>query len=509
MRTLATASMLMLLGCTGTIVGPAGGDDDTSADGGTVTPNTDAGPGDPDAAPATLPFAGGIHVSDVSVYQAIEIELVNDRTIVADADRGSHVVAGQQGMVAVFVTVDAGWQAREVTGELDIEVAPGDVRRYTTTQTISGDSGTDPTTTGLVFKVDGADFTIDARYAVAVKESSLDASYPGSTDEARYPAELGALQDMEVRDPGPLNIVLVPFQYNNDGSGRMPPLDATAMQYYQDLFTSIYPTGQVNVTVRDAVQYSSYIGTSSGWSSWLDTLTSIRDNDNPPANTYYYGVASPRASFSAYCNNGCILGLGWVPGANDEYGRASVGVSFPDRVGSYTAAHEIGHTLGRSHAPCGGPSGVDGNFPHSGAAIGVWGYYAAADELLDPGDYTDIMGYCNTQWISDYTHDAIFHRLVAVNQSSNATTGAPTRYRVGIVDGDGAVDWRRYDDVTSRVAGELRVITMADADGDEMGSVEGHYYPYDHLDGGMLLVPVTDGAQPATVHAEGIGALDW
>jgi hypothetical protein len=408
----------------------------------------------------------------------------------------------------VFVTVDADWQPRQVIGELDIEITPGDVRHYTTTQTVSGDSGTSPSSSGLSFAVDGDSLVVGARYSVAIKEISLDASYPGTTAGARYPATAGELMDMEVRDAGPLNLVLVPFQYNNDGSGRLPPLDDVAMGYYRDLFGSMYPTGELNLTIRDTVQYSSYIGSGSGWSSWLDTLTSIRDNDNPPPNTYYYGIAAPRSSFSSFCNSGCIIGLGWVPGRDDEYGRASVGVSFPDRVGSYTAAHEVGHTMGRSHAPCGGPSGVDGNYPYSGASIGVWGYYGAQDEYKDPDDYTDVMGYCNDQWISDYTHDGIFHRLIHVNQLSAASV-TTTRYRVGIIDGDGAVSWLRYDDITSRVAGEHIAIMMADGNGDEIAAVDGHFYPYDHLEGGMLLVPVVDGPAPVTLHADRLGALPW
>ena len=514
MRTLAAALFACLfmgsglLGCTGTIGGPSGAGDDDGTDAGAVTSSTDAAPNDPDAAPAELPLAGAIHISDVSVYQAVEVEILVDRTPVADAARGTHVIDGQTAMIGVFVTVDAAWQTRQVVGELDIEVAPGDVRRFTTTQTISGNSGPNPIASGLAFTVDGTAVAVGARYSVAIKELTGQASYPGTTEDARYPAAAGALQDMEVRDSGPLNLVLVPFEYNADGSGRLPPLDDVALGYYRDLFGSMYPTGQVNLTVRAAVPYSSSIGSGSGWNGWLDTLTSIRDNDNPVPNTYYYGVAAPRSSFNSFCNGGCIIGLGWVPGQNDEYGRAAVGVSFPDRVGSYTAAHEVGHTMGRNHAPCGGPSGVDGNFPYSGAHIGVWGFDASKDTLKDPDDFTDVMGYCDDQWISDYTHDGIFHRLSYVNQLT-AASATPVRYRVGIVDADGAVDWRRYDDVSSRVAGEPIAISMADGNGNDRGSVDGHFYRYDHLEGGMLLVPVVDGPEPVTIHADEFGALAW
>jgi hypothetical protein len=76
-------------------------------------------------------------------------------------------------------------------------------------------------------------------------------------------------------------------------------------------------------------------------------------------------------------------------------------------------AHEIGHNHGRAHAPCGGPDQPDNNFPHPGATLGWWGF-EWPDELVSP-NFTDIMGYCPDQWISDYTYDALIDRVAAIN----------------------------------------------------------------------------------------------
>ena len=76
-----------------------------------------------------------------------------------------------------------------------------------------------------------------------------------------------------------------------------------------------------------------------------------------------------------------------------------------------TAAHELGHNLGRNHAPCGGAAGADANFPYAGAKIGSWGYNAINKALLNPATYVDLMSYCNPAWVSDYNYKAVQTRL--------------------------------------------------------------------------------------------------
>ena len=67
----------------------------------------------------------------------------------------------------------------------------------------------------------------------------------------------------------------------------------------------------------------------------------------------------------------------------------------------FTIAHELGHTMGLAHAPCGNPARVDGNYPYDEGTTGVWGYDFRQNSLVPPDSY-DLMGYCNPRWISDY-----------------------------------------------------------------------------------------------------------
>jgi len=54
-----------------------------------------------------------------------------------------------------------------------------------------------------------------------------------------------------------------------------------------------------------------------------------------------------------------------------------VGLGFDDDALAGTMSHELAHTLGRRHSPCGNfgtPSEPDPAFPDPDGLIGVWGY---------------------------------------------------------------------------------------------------------------------------------------
>lgn len=124
------------------------------------------------------------------------------------------------------------------------------------------------------------------------------------------------------------------------------------------------------------------------WSQILGEVYALRNADGFPGD--YVGVVPTNY-------NSGIAGLGYI--------GAPASVSW-DKAGSAPSviAHELGHNFGRSHAPCGNPSGPDPNFPYVNASIGVWGLDLPALSLKPPGTFKDLMSYCNPEWISDYTY---------------------------------------------------------------------------------------------------------
>ena len=102
-----------------------------------------------------------------------------------------------------------------------------------------------------------------------------------------------------------------------------------------------------------------------------------------------------------------------IGGCAPQPGRqAAVFVDLPGDV-----PHEIGHDLGRGHAPCNPgacsppPANVDGNYPQYGSfpagSIGVFGFDATTDTVFDPNSTFDFMAYRFPQWVSAYTYNGL------------------------------------------------------------------------------------------------------
>ena len=94
------------------------------------------------------------------------------------------------------------------------------------------------------------------------------------------------------------------------------------------------------------------------------------------------------------------VGVAWVGGTTSA--------SVPD---AWVMAHELGHNLSLSHAPCGDPANVDPDYPYDDGSIGAWGYDHRGDSLIDKDLAKDLMTYCDPEWVSDYHFEkAVEHR---------------------------------------------------------------------------------------------------
>jgi len=224
----------------------------------------------------------------------------------------------------------------------------------------------------------------------------------------------------------------------------------------------------------------------------LNAIVEKRYDDGVPPDVYYYGLFKPDSSFNNYCAQGCVLGLSPLAGdPMDDTGRASIGLGYPgDDVGAdETFVHEVGHAHGRQHAPC-EVQDPDRHYPYTDAEIGVWGYDPKAQVLLPPmGDSRDMMGYCDPIWISDYTYKALYDRVQLVNGTQPYRLEIPTRWQSLIVRPDGI---KRGKVVTARrpPMGADKVIERV-VNGRSQ-RVTAHYYPFDHLPGGILFVPESE-----------------
>ena len=170
--------------------------------------------------------------------------------------------------------------------------------------------------------------------------------------------------------------------------------------------------------------------------------------------------------------------------------RWAVGVGFLGYA-TDTATHEIGHAHGREHVNCGqglDPNSIDNAYPHAGNTIGSWGWDIVGGGLINPGTYTDFMGYCDSQWISDYNFTAMFNRGNLINQ---ALVGEPTDLALLSLDGEGDAQWMDPLMGAHALASPADLsVTVTDEQG-RRAQVDAHYLRFDHLPGGYVVLPVS------------------
>ncbi len=188
-----------------------------------------------------------------------------------------------------------------------------------------------------------------------------------------------------------VEVLLVPLV----SGGFVPTLPTTAAVL--DEITRRFPIPRANITVtmRQAYTLTSVtngLDTDTEWQSALVELNQLRAMENAPANRFYFGVVRR--------SGGGIAGIGYVPG------RSAIGWDSSAQW-ARTMSHELGHNFSRPHAPCGGVANPDPSYPYAGGVLNgtpLMDSVPAAIDIISPVSQTDIMGYCNGTWFSDYNY---------------------------------------------------------------------------------------------------------
>lgn len=518
MNKLALVSLGLLASMSAFACGSGSGSDSTGNGNknGTANGGTTAGPGstpfaggdgegtnpggEGEVAPGTvMPLAAGLRLTEVAIFQAVKISLEKEGEAVAK--RNAPVVAGRPALLRAYVAPDDGWTNRELTGELTLFAGDEPVLTLKDKKTIGRASSEGTMATTFNFEIPADQMTPGLTYRVALREVKASVNALSDTTGAVFPSEDGSADLNALPGADLVKIVVVPVQYNADGSGRLPDTSAAQLERYRQAAYQVYPAAKVEVTARTPFPYSGAIGGTSGqsYSNILEEIVSLRLSDiqagKADRDTYYYGAFVPKENFNTFCRSGCITGLsGLVSDPRDSTQRASVGVGYRGMEG--TMIHEVGHAHGRPHAPCGGAAGVDPRWPkgttYSQASIGVWGYDLLSKQLFAPSGSKDFMGYCDPTWISDYTYAQLFDRIVAVNGAAymtGLTAPSPSSYRFLQVDEKGTLHWGKSITLGDTLFNEPHPVTFRDASGSAITTVTGHYYPYPDAAGGYWLVP--------------------
>lgn len=439
-----------------------------------------------EAAPPT-----DLTLTEVAAFQVLKASLMKDGQPVARGDASVPIAPGRTTMLRLYVRPEAGWTPKPVgaTVRLATETPTGTIARTVTAAPVmvKGPSDEADLDTTINVEIPEGVLAPDTSFSVTLTDPTTKGKAPASTP-ARWPAD-GSLVPLETSSRVPrLRVHLVPVAYGADGSNRLPDLSAEQLERYRSQLYKLYPVASVQLDVRsEALAWSQPIGAGgSGFGQLLDAIRRLRETEQPQADVYYYGAFAPTSSFASFCGGGCVTGLSYVGVA------ASVGVGFTGAGSASTMAHELGHAHGLEHAPCGGAGGPDKSFPYADGGIGVWGWNAIDKVLVNPEPPQallkpkDLMGYCNPDWVSDYHLVKLWQRvradsLVAAEDWAGEAQDTVIVGDEGVLSRAGAARGRWM------AGGEPREIVLERADG--AIHAKARFFPYDHLPGGLLVLP--------------------
>lgn len=355
-----------------------------------------------------------INIERVALYQAVEISLVDDGAVVDPKARKADVVQGRDALVRVFVEPGPDHEATTIVAQLDLVGAQGSTH-FSQPTAISFASTPGDLGSTLNIHVPATALTVDLDYSVQL--TACDPQPEGTSGLVRVP-ETGSVP-LVARHSGEIDVMFVPIVHD----GRVPDTSEVILEAFEREVTRQFPATALNYQVGEPL-VSSETGTLPDLGLILDQLTAHRARDQAADHLYYYGIVDPAAALDEYCNGGCTTGIAWFLPSMDDWSiahRVGVGIGF-GTYGANTFAHEIGHTLGRDHAPCNAEG--DLFYPYPNAIIGSWGYDKLGGVLKAPDEFSDLMSYCEPNWVSDYNYRAIFQRLAASRVAN--VRGGPT-----------------------------------------------------------------------------------
>ena len=169
----------------------------------------------------------------------------------------------------------------------------------------------------------------------------------------------------------------------------------------------------------------------------IAAIRAVDVNAGTDRRTHYYALVSDGGFFM----RGCAAGIPGNPDpsvvASGPTGSADWGWDFDGSYGDWYGGHELGHTYGRLHPGFCGESQDDlTRYPFPAGQLSTADSGFGGFDVGDPGNglpmaalpgtsWHDVMTYCNRQWLSVYTYEAIRRRLLAEDALPSGAAPGP------------------------------------------------------------------------------------
>lgn len=310
--------------------------------------------------------------------------------------RVAPVLAGRGGRLAVTLA-SFGDEPRDVIVRLELATATGsNARAIDQSVALAGDR------TEVAIELDASALDPSDTFAISVIEAPGFSSRHDVSIGARVP-DAGMLA-LDARPAPTFRVLVVP-------TGPTPLIfDAARVEPWRAALAAMLPVRDVEIRIAEPLVSTRDITKDSDWPLMLGDLAAWRAGANVDPDVFVYGVVplNERANVGGMAATLAVEVPYWRVAAGQATGR-------PDEA--FIVAHELGHSLGRSHAPCGNPGGPDYAYPYAKASIGVPGLDARDPSMLvDPKTTFDILSYCMPVFVSDYGFGAAFRSLTALGE---------------------------------------------------------------------------------------------
>ena len=379
-------------------------------------------------------LADDITVSEVAVFQGVRVAVFSNNAVLAPAMRNAPIVSDRETTVRVYVTPKPGFRPRTLTAQVDWYFARGAFNGYRDTRMITAPSSDANAASVFTVRIPRMVVTRELQLRVRIVDDAGSVIADGVPHDARAPRD-GTFAPLAASvAPDAVRVTLVPVRWTGDGSNRLPDTSPEQLERFRALLVALYPVTRVEFTVHAPLSFGTTTFTGNvNFGSLNSQLESMRDRENPGDDVYYYALVAPDVSRAAYCGRSCVTGQSYVvDDIADANIRVGSGVGFTGDDTAWTFAHELGHLFGRYHAPC-STSGADSSYPYRNAQLGVWGWDARSDAFFAPADTTDFMGYCDPQWVSDYTYTALYTRAATLRPGPMALSDPSANPLVHVV----------------------------------------------------------------------------